>query len=225
MEVPMTFSARTEWHQLPEKKRNSASAETGIEARIELLQRMPIFGGIRSDILQFLLTLCPVVFVPANDFFFREHDQAGSMFVLQTGKVAVVKSWGEQEHVISILQEGDCFGEMAVMDHGQRSASVRAVEDCTAICISAANLHMLYTLDLKQFTLIQMNMGREVCRRLRSEEHTSELQSHVNLVCRLLLEKKKNNRSTTIPSEHFSISNHNHLLVYIVLQFPIVYLF
>src|SRR5690242_20782664 len=28
-------------------------------------------------------------------------------------------------------------------------------------------------------------------RRIRSEEHTSELQSHVNLVCRLLLEKKK----------------------------------
>src|SRR5690242_20789723 len=27
----------------------------------------------------------------------------------------------------------------------------------------------------------------------RSEEHTSELQSHVNLVCRLLLEKKKTN--------------------------------
>src|SRR5690242_21598815 len=27
---------------------------------------------------------------------------------------------------------------------------------------------------------------------IRSEEHTSELQSHVNLVCRLLLEKKKN---------------------------------
>src|SRR5690242_21864685 len=28
-------------------------------------------------------------------------------------------------------------------------------------------------------------------RSVRSEEHTSELQSHVNLVCRLLLEKKK----------------------------------
>src|SRR5260370_28769089 len=28
--------------------------------------------------------------------------------------------------------------------------------------------------------------------RIRSEEHTSELQSHLNLVCRLLLEKKKN---------------------------------
>src|SRR6266480_7809514 len=31
--------------------------------------------------------------------------------------------------------------------------------------------------------------------RSRSEEHTSELQSHVNLVCRLLLEKKKKKKS------------------------------
>src|SRR2546422_6605881 len=31
-------------------------------------------------------------------------------------------------------------------------------------------------------------------RTLRSEEHTSELQSRLHLVCRLLLEKKKNNR-------------------------------
>src|SRR5260370_8558808 len=31
----------------------------------------------------------------------------------------------------------------------------------------------------------------------RSEEHTSELQSHLNLVCRLLLEKKKNNETMT----------------------------
>src|SRR5260370_650775 len=32
----------------------------------------------------------------------------------------------------------------------------------------------------------------------RSEEHTSELQSHLNLVCRLLLEKKKNTKKTII---------------------------
>src|SRR6266571_1645340 len=33
--------------------------------------------------------------------------------------------------------------------------------------------------------------------RTRSEEHTSELQSHVNLVCRLLLEKKKTSRRSS----------------------------
>src|SRR5207237_6224074 len=32
----------------------------------------------------------------------------------------------------------------------------------------------------------------------RSEEHTSELQSHLNLVCRLLLEKKKKNAQTAV---------------------------
>src|SRR5260370_30808943 len=35
----------------------------------------------------------------------------------------------------------------------------------------------------------------------RSEEHTSELQSHLNLVCRLLLEKKKNNGIDNISSD------------------------
>jgi CRP-like cAMP-binding protein len=131
---------------------------------------MPIFGGIRTDVLQFLLTLCPVVFVATNEHFFHEGDQADSMFVLQTGRVAVLKSLRDQQCLLSILKEGDCFGEMAVMDLGPRSASVRALEDCTAICISAANLYQLYTLDLKQFTLIQMNMGREVCRRLREAD-------------------------------------------------------
>src|SRR5260370_25436476 len=33
---------------------------------------------------------------------------------------------------------------------------------------------------------------------MRSEEHTSELQSHLNLVCRLLLEKKKTGSHATI---------------------------
>src|SRR5579864_9681672 len=37
-----------------------------------------------------------------------------------------------------------------------------------------------------------------VHRDARSEEHTSELQSHVNLVCRLLLEKKKKPRRSTV---------------------------
>src|SRR5690242_21591467 len=44
--------------------------------------------------------------------------------------------------------------------------------------------------------------GAELVQR-RSEEHTSELQSHVNLVCRLLLEKKKTNCLTFLPPRSF----------------------
>src|SRR2546422_4360375 len=40
-----------------------------------------------------------------------------------------------------------------------------------------------------------------VCSHLRSEEHTSELQSRLHLVCRLLLEKKKKKRSNQICTE------------------------
>src|SRR2546429_3222906 len=44
--------------------------------------------------------------------------------------------------------------------------------------------------------------------RARSEEHTSELQSRLHLVCRLLLEKKKNERHTDISEiYHEQISN------------------
>src|SRR5260370_22822041 len=41
---------------------------------------------------------------------------------------------------------------------------------------------------------VQMHGAGDECR--RSEEHTSELQSHLNLVCRLLLEKKKMSADT-----------------------------
>src|SRR5260370_8675893 len=48
--------------------------------------------------------------------------------------------------------------------------------------------------------------------RSRSEEHTSELQSHLNLVCRLLLEKKKKNPShvLSLPARHLIHAAHPH---------------
>src|SRR5260370_32570378 len=41
------------------------------------------------------------------------------------------------------------------------------------------------------FPVTSASMPKPCSRMSRSEEHTSELQSHLNLVCRLLLEKKK----------------------------------
>src|SRR5438034_2142487 len=44
-------------------------------------------------------------------------------------------------------------------------------------------------------------------RQERSEEHTSELQSHSDLVCRLLLEKKKKKQKTTLSSSTTTLSD------------------
>src|SRR3712207_7441878 len=49
---------------------------------------------------------------------------------------------------------------------------------------------------------------------VRSEEHTSELQSRQYLVCRLLLEKKKNTQSLAFLS---IILSHNHFLLFLLL--------
>src|SRR5437667_1032307 len=49
---------------------------------------------------------------------------------------------------------------------------------------------------------------REVRGRHRSEEHTSELQSHHDLVCRLLLEKKNLTKRQYIPRASTRISKH-----------------
>jgi CRP-like cAMP-binding protein len=141
-----------------------------LAARLELLQRMPIFGAIRDDALQFLLEQTESVAVRARQFFFREGDAARGMFVLETGRVAVLKSWQGRDLPLHRLGPGDCFGEMALMDLQPRSASVQALEDCSAIELCPQHLHRLFEHDVEQFALIQMNMGREVCRRLRATD-------------------------------------------------------
>src|SRR5260370_29802715 len=52
---------------------------------------------------------------------------------------------------------------------------------------------LLSRIELEDFAVFN-SMRLSSALYVRSEEHTSELQSHLNLVCRLLLEKKKNNR-------------------------------
>jgi CRP/FNR family cyclic AMP-dependent transcriptional regulator len=142
------------------------------EERIRMLQNMPIFGGIREDILEFILEEASIVSVPSGQYFFRENDTGTSMYVLEKGKVLVIKSWKGHDYVLMELQKGDCFGEMSLIDLGSRTASVLALEDCSAIKLTNTNILKIYRKDLEQFVMIQMNMGREVSRRLR---HTDEL--------------------------------------------------
>jgi CRP/FNR family transcriptional regulator, cyclic AMP receptor protein len=146
--------------------------------QFELLQSMPVFGAIREDALQFLLEQAREIEVRAGEFFFRENDQASSMFVLESGRAVVIKGWQGHDTELHRLGAGDCFGEMALMDLFPRSASVYAVDDCRAIELAAADLLRLFERNAEQFALIQMNIGREVCRRLRA---TDERLFHITM--------------------------------------------
>lgn len=138
--------------------------------RIELLQRMPVFGALRDDTLVLLLRLSRRVELAAGACFFREGETNGAMYVLEAGRALVIKDWQGHDYVLKELAAGDCFGEMALMDLAPRSATVRAETDCQAIALEADDLLQLFERDPEQFALIQMNIGREVCRRLRATD-------------------------------------------------------
>src|SRR2546427_2270937 len=73
---------------------------------------------------------------------------------------------------------------------------------------AAVLMHMLGDLTGRTLLLFPEAVGRRVCDMLlrrpagRSEEHTSELQSQSNLVCRLLLEKKKTKHYHSLTTAH-----------------------
>ena len=137
---------------------------------LRMFQGMPIFGGLSDDTVRFLIEHARPVRIAAGGHFFDEGDLADSMFVLQAGRVAVSRRWKERLVPLRELGPGDCFGEMALMDFAPRSASVVAVDDCTALELATASLMALFERDAEQFALMQMNMGREVCRRLRATD-------------------------------------------------------
>jgi len=135
--------------------------------RIKLLQSTPLFGGITEQALELLLKFSTDCELVEGGNFFEENDDAVSMFILETGIVSVIKHWKDAPVILHQLKSGDCFGEVALIEMMPRSATIRADSHCKAIELPRLALFELYQADLEQFTLIQMNMGREVCRRLR----------------------------------------------------------
>jgi len=67
---------------------------------------------------------------------FREGDEGDEMYVIQSGKVAIRKRLREGETTLAVLEKGDFFGEMAILERMPRSASAEVVESGDLIVIS-----------------------------------------------------------------------------------------
>src|SRR5260370_28004511 len=95
-------------------------------------------------------------------------------------------------HVLAHLYESHAarLFDYCVALLGDEVAAVIAVQD--SLVAVDAQISKLPDPDRLRVSLYSVARHAEPVRiRQRSEEHTSELQSHLNLVCRLLLEKKK----------------------------------
>lgn len=140
------------------------------DVKCRMLQEIPIFGSLSEDTLFFLLSRSLEIPRKKGELFFKEGEAGQSLYVLESGRAVVLKYWNNSQYVIGELSMGDCFGEMAIMDIQPRSASVMAIEDSLAFEINAASIIELCQQDLSQFTIFQMNLGREISRRLRSAD-------------------------------------------------------
>ncbi|WP_168566443.1 Crp/Fnr family transcriptional regulator [Crateriforma spongiae] len=135
--------------------------------RVELLRRMPAFGGLKPESLQLLLSESTQLHTAAGEYFFHEGDRGDCVYILESGSVTVQRIWHDQTFALGHLGPGDCFGEMALIDFCPRSASVYAESDCQTIQIPTRSLGILLRNDVEQYAMIMMNLGREVSRRLR----------------------------------------------------------
>ena len=136
------------------------------DERTRLLQRMPIFGAISPVVVELLVDRAATAEVAQGEAFFREGSAGTSAFVLEEGAVSIWKHWNGREYLLRHLGTGDCFGEVALLDFGRRSASVIADRDCRAIELTARDLLGVAGTHPDQFALLYMNLGRELSRRL-----------------------------------------------------------
>jgi CRP-like cAMP-binding protein len=67
---------------------------------------------------------------------FHEGDEGDDMYIIQSGRVAIKKKVKEGETTLAVLEKGDFFGEMAILERMPRSASAEVVEEGDLIVIS-----------------------------------------------------------------------------------------
>jgi CRP-like cAMP-binding protein len=135
---------------------------------IERLRDIGLFGGLSDEVLRDFVAALPIVELDAGDTVFREGDSGREMFVVLDGEMEIlVTSKRQRETRVAILGPSDWFGEMSILDVMPRSATVRALAPSRMFRLSAPELDSLYRRDVKSYSLLLLNIAREISRRLR----------------------------------------------------------
>ncbi len=107
-----------------------------------------------------------LVEVKEGDYVFREGDLGTEMYIINEGKVEILNQVGDEEQLLALLEKGDFFGEMSVLEDLPRAASARAATDVRLLQINGSTFDQL----LQGNPEIAVRMMRKLSRRLRETD-------------------------------------------------------
>src|SRR5436190_10688190 len=119
---------------------------TQLSEEAQSLARVPLFKRLEPHELEHLAEEIDQVNYKAGEVIFNEHDRGDALYVVDEGSVRI---WVMDEDVkpvtLAELKPGEFFGELAVLDRGERSTNASALVDST--------LHRLSSDDFQQFLM------------------------------------------------------------------------
>ena len=120
--------------------------EPRLSSEADSLSNVPLFRRLTSDEVEQLAAEVDQVRYPAGETIFSEHDKGDALYVVESGSVRI---WVLDEDVkpvtLAELQPGEFFGELAVLDRGERSTNATSIVDTT--------LHRLSSDDFQKFLM------------------------------------------------------------------------
>jgi CRP/FNR family cyclic AMP-dependent transcriptional regulator len=108
-----------------------------LKASLQHLRNVPLFSSCSNKELERIAKAADEVNVKAGTLIVDQGQTGREAYILLKG-VAVVRRNGKK---VTSLSEGSVIGELSLLDHGPRTASVSAETDCTLLVISQRNLY------------------------------------------------------------------------------------
>ncbi len=107
-----------------------------------------------------------LVEVKEGEYVFREGDLGMEMFIIHEGKVEILNKMNDEEVAIAVLEKGDFFGEMSILEDMPRAASARALTAAKVLQINGSTFDQM----LKDNPEVAVRMMRKLSRRLRETD-------------------------------------------------------
>ncbi|MCC7358639.1 MAG: cyclic nucleotide-binding domain-containing protein [Anaerolineales bacterium] len=103
---------------------------------VEFLRRLPLFAGLSEPDLERLAAEAQTLTLPPNTLMIEEGEVGDALYVLLDGELQISKRAASHDVKVDVRRPGDVIGEMSLLDHSPRSASVRTLRESRLLMIS-----------------------------------------------------------------------------------------